>query len=37
MTEILTAEPLLREPSVFEVEMGIDKLKRYKSPSIDQI
>ena len=37
MTEILTAEPLLREPSAFEVEMGIDKLKRHKSPSIDQI
>jgi len=37
MTEILTAEPLLHEPSAFEVEMGIDKLKRHKSPSIDQI
>jgi hypothetical protein len=25
------------EPSAFEVEMAIEKLKRYKSPSIDQI
>ena len=31
-TEIHTAEPL-----VFEVEMAIEKLKRYKSPSTDQI
>ena len=25
------------EPNVFEVEMAIEKLKRHKSPSIDQI
>jgi hypothetical protein len=25
------------EPSAFEVEMAIEKLKRYKSPGIDQI
>jgi hypothetical protein len=36
-TEIHTVEPLLPEPSVFEVEMAIEKLKRYKSPGIDQI
>ena len=36
-TKIHTAEPLVPEPSVFEVEMAIEKLKRYKSPGIDQI
>jgi hypothetical protein len=36
-TEIHTAEPLVPEPSVFVVEMTVDKLKRYKSPGIDQI
>jgi hypothetical protein len=36
-TEIHTAEPLVPEPSAFEVEMAIEKLKRYKSPGIDQI
>ena len=35
--EIPTAEPLVPEQSVFEVEMAIEKLKRHKSPSIDQI
>jgi hypothetical protein len=35
--EIHTAEPLVFEPRVFEVEMTIEKLKRYKSPGIDQI
>jgi hypothetical protein len=35
--EINTAEPLVPEPSAFEVEMAIEKLKRYKSPGIDQI
>jgi hypothetical protein len=35
--EIHTAELLVLEPSVFEVEMAIEKLKRHKSPSIDQI
>jgi hypothetical protein len=33
-TEIHTAVP---EPSAFEVEMAIEKLKSYKSPGIDQI
>jgi hypothetical protein len=32
-----TAEPLVPEPSAFEVEMATEKLKRYKSPGIDQI
>jgi hypothetical protein len=36
-TEIHTAEPLVPQPSAFEVEMAIEKLKRYKSPGIDQI
>jgi hypothetical protein len=31
-TEINTAEPLVPGPSVFEVEMAIEKLKRYKPP-----
>ena len=35
--DIHTAEPLEPEPSVFEVEMAVKKLKRYKSPGIDQI
>jgi hypothetical protein len=32
-TEVHTAEPLVPEPSVFEVEMAIEKLKRHKSDS----
>jgi len=36
-TEIHTAEPLVTEPSAFEVEMVIDELKRHKSSGIDQI
>jgi hypothetical protein len=36
-TEIHTAEPLVPEPSSSEVEIAIEKLKRCKSPSIDQI
>jgi hypothetical protein len=36
-TDIHTAEPLVPEPSSFEVEIAIGKLKRYKSPGIDQI
>jgi hypothetical protein len=36
-TEIHAAEPLVPEPSSFEVEIAIGKLKRYKSPFIDQI
>jgi hypothetical protein len=37
LTEIDTAEPLLPEPSAFEFEVAIVKLKRHKSPGIDQI
>jgi len=36
-TEIHTAESLVPEPSAFEVELAIEKLKRHKSPGIDQI
>ena len=36
-TERHTAEPLVSEPSAFEFEMAIEKLKRHKSPGIDQI
>jgi hypothetical protein len=36
-TEIHTAEPLVSEPSSVEVEIAIEKLKRYKLPGIDQI
>jgi hypothetical protein len=32
-----TAEPLVPELSSFKVEIVTEKLKRYKSPSIDQI
>jgi hypothetical protein len=36
-TEVHMAGPLVPEPSAFEVEMAIEKLKRLKSPGIDQI
>jgi hypothetical protein len=36
-TEIHTAEPSVPEPSSSEVEITVEKLKRYKSPGIDQI
>jgi len=35
--EIHTAEPLVPEPSAFEVELATEKLKSHKSPGIDQI
>jgi len=35
--EIHTAEPLVPEPSAFEVELAIGKLKSHKSPDIDEI
>jgi hypothetical protein len=35
--EIQTAEPLLSDPSPFEVEIAIAKLSRFKSPGSDQI
>jgi hypothetical protein len=36
-TEIRIVEPLVPEPSAFEFEMAIEKLKRHKSQGIDQI
>jgi len=36
-TDIHTAEPLMPEPSAFEVEMATEKLKGNKSPDGDQI
>jgi hypothetical protein len=36
-TDIYTAEPLLPESNAFEVEKANEKLKRPKSPGIDQI
>jgi hypothetical protein len=35
--KISTADPLVPEPSAFEVEMTIEKLKRHISPDSDQI
>jgi hypothetical protein len=32
-----TVEPLVPEPSSFEIEIDIKKLKTYKLPGIDQI
>ena len=36
-TVIHTAEPLVPEPSAFEVELATEKLKSHKSPDTDQI
>jgi hypothetical protein len=36
-TEMHTAEPFMPEPSSSDVEVTIGKLKRYKSPGVDQI
>jgi hypothetical protein len=36
-TEIHTAEPLVSKVSAFAIEMASEKLKRHKSPGIDQI
>jgi len=36
-TDIHAAEPLVPEPSAFEMEMAIEKLKSDKSPDIDEI
>jgi len=36
-TEIHTAKPLVPEPSAFDVELAIEKIKSHKSPGIDQI
>jgi len=35
--EIHTVKPLVPEPSAFEVELAIGKIKNHKSPGIDQI
>jgi hypothetical protein len=35
--DIHTAEPLMPEPSLVEVEISIGKLKSYKSPGTDEI
>ena len=35
--EIHTAGPLVPEPSAFEFELAIGKLKSHKSPGIDEI
>jgi hypothetical protein len=37
LCEIHTAEPVVTEPSGFEVELATEKLKRHKSLGIDQI
>jgi hypothetical protein len=34
--EVLTAEPLVPEPSAFEIQLAIEKLKCHRSPGIDQ-
>jgi hypothetical protein len=36
-TKIHTAEPLMSEPSACELEMVFEKLRRHKSPDVDQI
>jgi hypothetical protein len=36
-TEVHTAELFVPEPSASEIEVAIGKLKRYKSPDVDQI
>ena len=33
----MKAEPLVPEPSAFEVDLAIEKLKSHKSPGTDQI
>jgi hypothetical protein len=35
--EVHVGEPIVPEPSSFEVQISIEKLKRFKSPDIDQI
>jgi len=35
--DIHITEPLMPEPSPFEIEMAIEKLKRHKSPGTDQL
>jgi len=33
--ETYTTEPLVPEPSAFEAELAVEKLKSHKSPGID--
>ena len=35
--KIHTVEPLVPEPSAFEVELAIEKLRSHRSPGIDQV
>jgi hypothetical protein len=35
--EIQTAEPLVPDPTLFEVEIAVENFERYKSPGSDQI
>ena len=35
--EIQTAKPLIPDPTLLEVEIAIENLKKYNSPGIDQI
>jgi len=36
-SEIHTTESLVAEPSAFEVEMAVEKLKRHRSSAVDRI
>jgi hypothetical protein len=36
-TEMHTAEPFVPESNASEIEVAVGKLKRYKSPGVDQI
>ena len=36
-TEMHTAIPLVPDPSAFEIEMAIEKIKRQKSPGTNRI
>ena len=36
-TEIQTEKPLVSEPSAFEFDLAIEKLKSHESPGIDRI
>ena len=36
-TAVHTTEPVVPEPSAFEFEVAVEKLKRQKSPDIDKI
>ena len=36
-SEIYTAEPNIPEPSLLEVELAIEKLRKHKEPRVDYI